>query len=561
MRWIRNARVRTRVAMAFAAVLCCTMLLGVFALDRLGAVNSLAATIRDETLPSTRLLGQLSQLAERLRLDQYIAATTHSAERRTAMVAGAAKQAALFDGALADYAKLVAPGRETALADDVSRAWMDYKAVSADLTALIVGHRPEEATARLDQMNPAMNAFRTAIQEDAKFDVETGRSLANAGRALGRTAMIWIAVALVAMGAACVLLGVILSRSIATPIVAMTEAMTRLARHDLTVEIPSLDRGDEIGAMAGAVQVFKDNTFAADRLADSAEAARRAKDERAARLEKLVGEFETEAASAVGSLTHASGEMEATARSMSATAATTDDQASAVAQAAEMSRSGVQTVAAAAEQLTASIGEINRQVVQAARVSGNAVADARRTDDVVRALAEGARKISDVVGLITSIASQTNLLALNATIEAARAGEAGRGFAVVASEVKSLAQQTAKATEEIGVQIGEVQAATNEAVGAISNIVTVIEEVGAIAAAIAAAVEEQGAATAEIARNVQETAASTETVSSNIAGVSRAANDTGAAASQVLGASGHLSAQATRLSDEVSRFIEGVRAA
>ena len=221
----------------------------------------------------------------------------------------------------------------------------------------------------------------------------------------------------------------------------------------------------------------------------------------------------------------------------------------------------MQTVAAAAEQLTASIGEINRQVVQAARVSESAVADARRTDGVVRALADGARKINDVVGLITSIASQTNLLALNATIEAARAGEAGRGFAVVASEVKSLAQQTAKATEEIEVQIGEVQAATNEAVGSIRNIVTVIEEVGAIAAAIAAAVEEQGAATAEIARNVQETAASTDTVSTNISGVSRAANDTGAAASQVLSAAGHLSLQAEQLALEGTRFVGEGRAA
>ena len=246
---------------------------------------------------------------------------------------------------------------------------------------------------------------------------------------------------------------------------------------------------------------------------------------------------------------------------MSSTASVTDHKASAVAQAAEGTRTGVQTVAAAAEELTASIREINRQVVQAARVSENAVADARRTDGVVRALADGAGKINDVVGLITSIASQTNLLALNATIEAARAGEAGRGFAVVASEVKSLAQQTTKATEEIETQIRAVQAATQQAVGSISTIVTVIEEVGAIAAAIAAAVEEQGTVTAEIARHVHDTAVSTETVTTNIVGVSRAANDTDLAAGDVLSAARDLSLQAEQLSQQVTRFVGAVRAA
>ena len=561
MHWIRNAKIRTRVALAFAAVLCCTVLLGGFALDRVAAVNGLAAAIRNDALPSTRLLGKMAQTAERLRLDQYVAATTPSKDRRDMMLAGAAKQIAVFDESFAEYEKLLAPGRGTELAAQIARSWASYKSVSTDVAALLAAGRSADAAARLDQMLPSLNAYREAIQEEAQLNVATGTSLSDAGKALGRSAMIWIAAALVAMGGACVMLGVMLSRSIASPIVAMTNAMVCLARDDLKVAIPHTERGDEVGAMAGAVQVFKDNMIKADELAAAGEAERRAKEARAARLETLVRDFEGAAAMAVGSLTSASGQMEATARSMSVTAASTDEQASAVAQAADASRHGVQTVAAAAEELSASIGEINRQVVQAARVSGNAVADARRTDSVVRALADGARKISDVVGLINSIASQTNLLALNATIEAARAGEAGRGFAVVASEVKSLAQQTAHATEEIKAQIGEVQAATNDAVGSISSIVTVIEEVGAIAAAIAAAVEEQGAATAEIARNVQETAASMEAVNTNISGVSRAANDTGVAASDVLSAAGHLSMQAGQLSDEVTRFVGGVRAA
>jgi methyl-accepting chemotaxis protein len=218
-------------------------------------------------------------------------------------------------------------------------------------------------------------------------------------------------------------------------------------------------------------------------------------------------------------------------------------------------------VAAAAEELAASIGEIGRQVTQSSKITGQAVVDAQRTDAIVRALAEGAEKIGHVVGLISTIAGQTNLLALNATIEAARAGDAGKGFAVVASEVKSLANQTAKATEEIGAQIAQIQAATKEAVAAIRNITGTIEQVSAISVSIAAAIEQQDAATAEIARNVQQTAQSAQSVTATISGVSQAANDTGAAAEQVLGAASGLSTQAEQLNDEVHRFVADVRAA
>jgi methyl-accepting chemotaxis protein len=216
-------------------------------------------------------------------------------------------------------------------------------------------------------------------------------------------------------------------------------------------------------------------------------------------------------------------------------------------------------VAASAEQLTSSIGEISRQVTQSAQITGKAVQEARRTDSIVRALSEGADKIGQVVDLITNIAGQTNLLALNATIEAARAGEAGRGFAVVASEVKSLAQQTARATEEIGAQIAQVQSATNDAVEAIRGITGTIEEVSSIAATIAAAVEEQGAATAEIARNVQQVSASTQDVTSNITGVSHAAQEAGVAVSQVLANANDVSKQTTRLTSEVDNFVASLK--
>ncbi len=354
---------------------------------------------------------------------------------------------------------------------------------------------------------------------------------------------------------------VVVRRSIVRPIAELTTAMHSLAARDFDVRIPGSGQHNELGTMASAVQVFKDNMAKADRLAAEQDAERVVKEQRAIHLEELVQNFETKVGGLVGMLSAASTELEATAQSMSSTATETNHQASMVATAAGESSIGMQTVAAAAEQLTASISEISQQVLQSAKATEAAVADARHTNAIVQKLAEGAHKIGDVVSLISTIAGQTNLLALNATIEAARAGDAGKGFAVVASEVKNLAQKTAQATGEISAQVQQVQTATTEAIEAIRGITTRIEEVSAIAAAIAAAVEEQGAATNEIARNIQQTASNTQTVTSSIVGVSQAASDTGVAASQVLSAAGDLSKQAEQLTYEVNGFVADVRAA
>jgi methyl-accepting chemotaxis protein len=278
-------------------------------------------------------------------------------------------------------------------------------------------------------------------------------------------------------------------------------------------------------------------------------------------LHRTADLFEAKVSGLVATLSSGATALQATARSMTVTATQTHQRAMTVAGAAEEASVGVQTVAAAAEELTASIHEISRQVAQSAHITGRAVDDARRTDTIVRTLADSANKIGDVVQLISGIAAQTNLLALNATIEAARAGDAGRGFAVVASEVKNLATQTAKATGDIGAQITHIQAATEEAVRAIKAISATIDEVNVISSNIAAAIEQQGAATAEIARTVQQTSASTQEVTATIAGVSQAANDTGAAAAEVLSAADDLSRQAGQVIAEVGDFVSGVRAA
>ena len=349
---------------------------------------------------------------------------------------------------------------------------------------------------------------------------------------------------------------------ITAPMARMSDAMSRLARGDLGTDIPGLFRRDELGGMAKAVQTFKENGLEMRRMSEAAEAlnAAAAIEQKAAMCRTADG-FEAKVGNLVSMLAAAATELQTTAGVMTSTAERTNAQAESVANAAADASGGVRTVAAAAEQLSASIAEIGRQVARSTDMSGRAVQDARRTDGIVQELAEGAQRIGRVVELISSIAGQTNLLALNATIEAARAGDAGKGFAVVASEVKNLAQQTAQATKDIAGQIANIQGTTADVVKAIQAIGATIDDVSAIATAIACAVEEQGAATAEIARNVQLTAASTVHVSTAIGTVTEAANDTGAAASQVLGAAGELSQQAEQLRNEVSIFVAGVRAA
>ena len=350
-------------------------------------------------------------------------------------------------------------------------------------------------------------------------------------------------------------------RGITLPLAAMTAVMRALAGGDKEAEIPALDRKDEIGEMANAVQVFKNTALEAERLAAEQAQEQTARAERAEGLRRITEEFDRMISGLIENQSSASTEMRATAETMSATADRTKEQSVKVAAASEQASNNVQTVASASEELAASIEEIGRQVAQSSQMASQASDHAEQTNTKVEGLVEAAQKIGEVVKLISDIAEQTNLLALNATIEAARAGEAGKGFAVVASEVKSLATQTAKATEEISQQVGGIQHATTDAADAIRGIGQTVIEINEIATTIASAVEEQGTATREIARNVQEASAGTQQVSSNINQVTAAAEETGESASNMLKAVGELAEQSQALSDQVDAFLAKVRAA
>ena len=354
----------------------------------------------------------------------------------------------------------------------------------------------------------------------------------------------------------------LIGRSISRPLGQLGTRMRTLADGELDGEIPGIGRGDEVGAMATTVQVFKDNAVRIRGLeAVEAEAQSRAAAERRAAMESLANDFERSVNGIVRSVSTAAAGMQTTAQSMTATASDASARAATVGAASESASNDVATVASSAEELSGSVEEIARQVTRSSEIASKAVGDAERTNATVKLLSSGAEKIGEVVQLIHSIAAQTNLLALNATIEAARAGESGRGFAVVASEVKALASQTAKATEEISAQVAAMQASTSDAVVSIGAITGTIAQMSEITISISSAVEQQGAATREIARNIQSVAAGSSEINANIGGVSTAAAATGSAASDVLSNARELDNQSSKLRDAVDQFLTKVRAA
>ncbi|UYO47983.1 HAMP domain-containing protein [Rhodopseudomonas palustris] len=445
-----------------------------------------------------------------------------------------------YDGAMTEVGKLAKAGQSGA--SDADKAKRDQ----------LVSQAHSVATQALGLMGEAVERAENAAKATKTQAADELFSANRINFALGMVVMISLVISMV-----------FTFFGISRPLMRLNGALDKMAGGQLDVEIPGAARGDEIGDIAKTVVVIRENADhrAREEAEQKAHQGEVAAQQRKQEMQKLADAFEGAVGRIVEAVSSASTELEASASKMAHTAEEAEKLTAAVAGASEIATSNVQSVASATEEMASSIHEISRQVQDSSRIASSAVQQANKTNDRINQLATAAQRIGDVVDLINTIAGQTNLLALNATIEAARAGEAGRGFAVVAAEVKALAEQTAKATDEISQQISGMQAATEESVSAIKEIGTTIGQMSEISSAIASAVEQQGSATQEISRNVQQAAQGTMQVSANIADVERGAAETGQSSSQVLAAARSLSTDSAQLKTEVARFLSSVRAA
>jgi methyl-accepting chemotaxis protein len=562
MTFFANLRIATKIAIAFGLVLASMAAMGLFMNQRMGAVVEDGRELVRNWLPSVHQAAAINIAAGDRRIAAGLLLLAATPEEQAAAQTAIDAANASMRAARAAYEKLISLPAEREIYDSFARHWEGYEKAAGEMAALVRQMRTAEATKVFT--GPARAPFEQATAQLDRLVALNMQGATDQGRdaevIAGQT--VWLM--LVALGLAAslaVAAGLVLVRSLARPIGAMSAAMDALAGGKLDTAIPAVGRRDEVGQMAGSMAVFRDGLAAAARMTEEQAQQQAARAERATRREAAVLAFEGRVAELVAAVSAEATELQSTAEAMSGTAAETTRQTAAVAAASEQTTQNVQTVAAATEELAASIREIGEQVSHSARLVGEVVAEAETTNATVRGLSEAAQKIGEVVGMINAIAGQTNLLALNATIEAARAGDAGKGFAVVASEVKALASQTARATDEIGSQIRAIQEATRQSAASIQGITEQVGRVSTTAAAIAAAVEEQGSATQEIARNVEQAAGGTREVSENIGGVSQATQHTAAASSQVLASAGSLSGSSERLRAEVDRFLGEMRAA
>ncbi|KAA0073902.1 methyl-accepting chemotaxis protein [Tardiphaga sp. P9-11] len=553
--------IRTKITIVVSFLLLAMSAMGALAIKQMYTINGATSDIVMSWLPSVRALGEVraATISYRSVVRGHLLAT--DAADTKVQDDTLVRYAEMLDKARKSYEPMISSPEERAMYSEFSKLWSEYIVALQPVLALSRKNARDEAR----DMNVKVNLIGFKADDALQKDVElnnkgalTAGELAtdSFGAAVKMVIGSLVLAVVVGVGAA-----ILLVRDVSAGITSIVLPMQALGKGDLTANVPHQGEKTEMGTMADSLQVFK-QALIDKRAADEAAAAdAEAKIERGRRVDSITRNFESMIGEIVETVSSASTELEASAGTLTATAERSQELTTTVAAASEEASANVQSVASATEEMASSVNEISRQVQESAVIAGQAVDQARKTNDRVGELASAASRIGDVVELINNIAGQTNLLALNATIEAARAGEAGRGFAVVASEVKALAEQTAKATGEISTQISGIQAATQESVGAIKEIGDTIGRMSEIASTIASAVEEQGAATQEISRNVQQAAQGTMQVSSNIVDVQRGATETGSASTQVLAAAQSLSSDSTRLKDEVSKFLNAVRAA
>jgi methyl-accepting chemotaxis protein len=553
--------IRTKMTAVVAFLLVAMSLMGALSIRQMYAINAPTVDITTNWLPSIRVLGELraATITYRAIVRSHLLATDEATKQVQDDLL--AKWINNTDKARKAYEPLITSAEERALYDEFSASWAEYLAGVKEVLAL--SRKNEDKEARLLHAKASLAGVHAdeTLQKDVLLnnkgaDAAGSQAAESFGDAIKMVMASLLVAIILGIGAA-----ILLVRDVSAGIRSIVAPMQALGNGDLTAQVPHQGETTEIGSMADTLQVFKDALVAKKASDEAAAIDADAKIRRGQRVDNITREFETLIGELVGSLSSASTQLEASAGNLTSTAERAQKLTTVVAAASEEASTNVRSVASATEEMASSINEIGRQVQESARMATDAVDQARKTNDRVSELSKAAARIGDVVELINTIAGQTNLLALNATIEAARAGDAGRGFAVVASEVKALAEQTAKATGEIGQQITGIQAATEESVNAIKEISGTIEKLSEISSTIASAVEEQGAATQEISRNVLQAAHGTQQVSSNVTDVQRGAGETGAASSQVLSAAKSLSGDSNRLKFEVGKFLNAVRAA
>jgi methyl-accepting chemotaxis protein len=562
MKSLTNFSIKARALIAFGLLIALFIALSSAGYLLIGKTNNATQDIGTNWMPSMAVAGELKMLNAEARIRLSRALLDSTAEQRLADLDKMVEARDAFAKKGEEYAKYFVDDQDRANYKQVVETRKTYAQEADKVVALIkAGKDMQGARDAFLETRDEYDAVGQATDQLAAYnDVGSKKSLADATASYHTAITVLLSATIGALVIALASLYMVTS-TIAAPIVEITATMGELAQGKLETAIHGAERGDEIGAMAKALAFFKDNLIKNRDMAAAQDVERKAKEKRAEQIAIRTTAFDNVIKMVLGTVSSASQQMEASAQTMQAAAEETNVQSTAVAAASEQAAANVQTVASATEELSSSISEISRQVSESSKVVTKAVEEANLTKDMVRGLDEAASRIGKVVALITDIAEQTNLLALNATIEAARAGEAGKGFAVVASEVKNLANQTAKATEEIGGQISGIQQATKQSVEAIERIFKTIENVNQISTTIASAVEEQGAATQEIARNVEQAAAGTQEVSSNITGVTQAAGETGQVATQVLSAAQELARQSTTLRSEVDTFLADIKAA